>query len=394
MDFLTHLPCTARGHTAVLIVVDRLLSKMAHFILTRDEADAVTTAEIFMREIFRLHGAPETIISDRDPRFTSVFWDTLMKLLGTKLKMSSACHPQTDGQSKCTIHTLQQYLRSYINQKQTNWDLHLPLAEFAYNSSTQSSTGFAPFHVVYGSLPRLPVTLVASKPPVSNTPAVQTFAASMHDDLQVARKEVPKVPKSPTVPAPALPAITRPIPQVKAALKCAQEVQASYANQKRKAAPFKEGDLVLLRIKDLDLETFTLRTNRALSPKYIGPYKILQVISPNTYRLEFPSHISLHPVVNASHLCLYHTSPNFPNCLVPPTHTQFILESKSWEVYSIMSARFNKGGHKFLVHWAGRPLSDMMWVPARYLENAHKLIVEYDRRQALGSKASEGRGAV
>lgn len=109
MDFVIELPQTQRGYTAIMVVVDPL-SKMAHFIPTKDTADAEETAALFVNNIVRLHGTPRTFISDRDGKFLSCFWKTLWTLLGTILKMSTSCHPQTDRQSERTIRTLSAYL--------------------------------------------------------------------------------------------------------------------------------------------------------------------------------------------------------------------------------------------------------------------------------------------
>ena len=149
MDFITQLPKTARGHTAVLVVIDRL-SKQVHLITTRNEVTAAQAARLFLERIYVNHGMPLSIVSNRDPKFTAQFWDKLMTLLGTELKMSSTRHPETDGQSERTIRTISQYLRSFVKYNQKDWDLWLPLAEFAFNSAVHSSTGMSPFQVVLG----------------------------------------------------------------------------------------------------------------------------------------------------------------------------------------------------------------------------------------------------
>ena len=121
MDFLTHFPLTQHGHSAIYVVVDRL-SKMAHFIPTHDNATPEYTAKLFLDHIIKLHGVSKSIVSDRDGKFTSDFWIQLFKYLGTNLDMSSARHPETDGQTEKTIQTLEAYLRQYISYNQKDWD--------------------------------------------------------------------------------------------------------------------------------------------------------------------------------------------------------------------------------------------------------------------------------
>ena len=107
-------------------------------------------AKIVLREVCRLHGIPESILSDRDPRFTAHFWRALWDQLGTKLVMSTAYHPQTDGQTERANRTLEEMLRSYVNITQSDWDEHLSVLEMAYNNSKQISTGFSPFYLNTG----------------------------------------------------------------------------------------------------------------------------------------------------------------------------------------------------------------------------------------------------
>ncbi|KAL1920728.1 uncharacterized protein VTP21DRAFT_11363 [Calcarisporiella thermophila] len=158
MDFIFQLPKTKRGFDAILVIVDRL-TKRAHFIPTTTNASAVEVAEIFMQNIFKLHGLPAHIISDRDPQFTSRFWKALFEKLGTRLAMSTAFHPQTDGQTERTNRTLEEMLRCYVNYKQDNWDTQLHIAKFAYNNASSASTGISPFLFDTGQPPMTPVNL-------------------------------------------------------------------------------------------------------------------------------------------------------------------------------------------------------------------------------------------
>ena len=155
MDFVTGLPRTSKGNNAIWVVVDRL-TKSAHFIAIREDASLDNLARIYIKEVVRLHGAPLSIVSDRDPRFTSNFWRSLQRALSTELHLSTAYHPQTNGQSERTIQTMEDMLRSCSLDFQGSWDQHLPLVEFSYNNSYHSSIQMAPYEALYGKKCRNP----------------------------------------------------------------------------------------------------------------------------------------------------------------------------------------------------------------------------------------------
>ena len=155
MDFITQLPKTAKGFDAILVVVDRL-TKMARFIPTVTPISAKETADLFLKEVFRLFGMPKEIVSDRDPRFTGKFFTELCRLLGIKQCLSTVYHPQTDGQTERMNRTLEDMLRHYVNPRGTNWDEFLPAVEFAVNSAWQESVRAQPFFLNYGRHPRGP----------------------------------------------------------------------------------------------------------------------------------------------------------------------------------------------------------------------------------------------
>ncbi|GJV56706.1 putative nucleotidyltransferase, ribonuclease H [Tanacetum coccineum] len=156
MDFVTGLPTTQKRHDAIWVVVDRL-TKSAHFLPIRKNYGISKLAEIFRQEIVRLHGTPTSIVSDRDPKFTSHFWKGLQKAWGTRLKFSTAFHPQTDGQSERTIQTLEDMLRACALEWTGSWDEYLCLVEFAYNNSWHASIKAAPFELLYGRKCRAPI---------------------------------------------------------------------------------------------------------------------------------------------------------------------------------------------------------------------------------------------
>ena len=147
MDFITKLPRTSSGHDTIWVIVDRM-NKSAHFLAIREDHKMEKLARIYINEIVARHGVPVSIISDRDSRFTSRFWQTLQKAMGTRWDMSTAYHPQTDGQSERTIQTLEDMLRACVIDFGGNWDTHLPLVEFSYNNSYHTSIKCAPFEAL------------------------------------------------------------------------------------------------------------------------------------------------------------------------------------------------------------------------------------------------------
>ena len=156
MDFVTRLPKSVKGHDAIWVIVDRL-TKSSHFLPIKTTFSLDRLAQLYIMEIVRLHGVPISIVSDRDPRFTSKFWNNLHKAMGTKLDFSTAFHPQTDGQLERTIQTLEDMLRACVLDLKGSWEIHLPLIEFAYNNSYHSSIEMAPFEALYGQKCRSPM---------------------------------------------------------------------------------------------------------------------------------------------------------------------------------------------------------------------------------------------
>ncbi|KAG5540501.1 hypothetical protein RHGRI_020647 [Rhododendron griersonianum] len=156
MDFVTGLPRSVKKNTAIWVIVDRL-TKSAHFLPVRMTDTMESFSRLYINEIIRLHGVPVSIVSDRDPRFTSNFWGSLQKALGTDICLSTAFHPQTDGQSERTIQTLEDMLRACVLDFEGSWERHLPLVEFAYNNSYQANIGMAPYEALYGRPCRSPI---------------------------------------------------------------------------------------------------------------------------------------------------------------------------------------------------------------------------------------------
>lgn len=191
MDFVLGLPRTQRGNDSIFVIVDSF-SKMAHFVACKKTTDAVQVAQLFFRDIYRLHGHPLSIVSDRDSRFLSHFWRSLWRLLRTSLDMSSAYHPQSDNQTEVINRSLGDLLRCLVGDNIKTWDTILCKAEFAHNHAINRSTWFCQFRVVYGLVSRGPMDLgLAPDLGRENVQAVELVGSlahlhgQVHDNLQI-----------------------------------------------------------------------------------------------------------------------------------------------------------------------------------------------------------------
>jgi len=241
-DFITHLP-ESQGHTQIMVVVDGF-TKMAHFIGLNENATAKDVADTCVREIWQLHGLPTEIISDMDAKFSGEFWESSCKSLGIKRKMSTAYHPQTDGQRERTNQTLEGYLRNFVNYDQNEWDQLLPLAEHAYNNSTTNAQIMLPFYANYGFHPE---TEWMNKPEAQN-PGGGLYAHWMLVTQQHARK----------------------------ALEQSREEMSKYYDRKGRQQPdIKVGDLVMLNAKTIRTKgpTKKVKSNNARAVQSIGSQK-------------------------------------------------------------------------------------------------------------------------
>ena len=219
MDFVMQLPLTKQGHDTIIVFINHL-TKRAHFQAMHTSATASEVAKIFFATIFKNHGLPHVIISDRDSKFTSHFWQTLFKQLGTKTAISTAFHPQTDGQTERLNRTLEEMLKAYVTYKQDQWDEYLPAAEFAYNNSKQASTGFTPFELDCRQHPNTPIAMTQP----SQVPAADDFVNHWNAIMKIAKDSLME----------------------------AQDKQAKYTNQHRRYQVFKKEDQVLFSIYNIN----------------------------------------------------------------------------------------------------------------------------------------------
>ncbi|WVZ83251.1 hypothetical protein U9M48_030418 [Paspalum notatum var. saurae] len=290
MDFVVALPRTPKGKDAIWVVVDRL-SNVAHFIPCRSTNSASDLAPIYVREIVRLHGVPKTIISDRDSKFNSKFWQSLQSALGTDVVLSTAFHPHTDGQSERTIQTLEDMLRSCVLSWQGSWEDHLPLVEFAYNNSYHASIKCAPFEALYGRKCRSPLCW----------DAVGEKSVLGLDWVQKTSERVA---------------------EIRQHMRIAQSRQKSYADIMRRDLEFQVGDHVLLKVSPTK-GIVRFGTKGKLSPRYIGPFTIVARIGKLAYRLELPESMKgVHNVFHVSMLRKYLRDPKHHITLEPVTIEQ------------------------------------------------------------------------
>ena len=185
MDLITDLPVTANGYDTVITFVDRL-SKQVHFAPATKTVNAESLAKIFRATIYRHHGMPKVIISDRDERFMCHFWRALFATVGTELKFSTAYHPQTDGQSERANRTLEEFLRHFVSPLQDDWDSYLDMAEYAINDSVNPSTGYSPFYLAYGQHPNTALDLATE----ALAPKAQDFLQQMRDAIDHAKAKL------------------------------------------------------------------------------------------------------------------------------------------------------------------------------------------------------------
>jgi len=349
LDFIVQLPKTKKGHDAIVVFVEKL-SKRAYFYATYTTVTAPEVADIFFSTIFKNHGLPKVIISDRDSKFTSKFWKALFTKLGTKLSMSTSFHLQTDRQTERMNRTLEEMIRAYVNYRQNNWDELLPAVEFAYNNSKNASTGLTPFEVDMGQHPNIPLTFIDNNP--TNVAATDDMLLKWNNTVQI----------------------------VKDNLRLAQERQKQNADQHRRDVQYQVNDKVLINAKNINDPTQANRPTRKLSPKYIGPYTIEQVISTTAYKVKLSPNLKIHPVFHVSVLKPYKSNNNDFSRLIPPPPEVIEDNEPEFEVEQVLDTKLVRNKRYYLIKWTGYPMYDATWEPVENLTNASDAIKEFNQR--------------
>ena len=313
VDFIMKLP-VSKGHDSILVVCDRFL-KMSHFVVTTEKTTAEGLARLFRDNVWKLHGLPESVISDRGPQFTAGLTRELNKMLGIETKLSMAYHPETDGQTERTNQELEQYLRMYVNHRQNNWSEWLATAEFAFNNKVHTATKMSLFQVNYGREPRMGFDIRKK----GKNEKAEEFVKEMKERHEEAR----------------------------AALVKSQEEMKRQADRSRKEVEeYRVGDKVLISTKDFSAELMK-RATKKLTEKFIGPYVVKKIVLENTVELELPASLRVHPVVNVRRIVKYREQIEGQK-KIPPLPVE-VAGEKEYEVEEILDRQERRGKTKYLV---------------------------------------------
>ena len=344
MDLITDLPPSAK-YTAIMVVVDHGLTKGIVLIPTTKTVDADGVARLYLDQVYKRYGLPDSIISDRDPRFASKVFTEIGRLLNIKLKMSTAYHPQTDGATERANQTIETYLWIYCHNQPERWTEWLPMAEFCYNNLPHATQKESPFYLQMGVNP---ITI----PPIMTMETKAPAAQNRLEQLKKAREE---------------------------ALAAHELAAAHMADRKRNPPPqLSKGDKVWLSTKNLKF----LKDHAKLKQKKTGPFTITEVIGPLTYRLKLPKTWKIHPVFHAALLSRYQeTEAHGPSHTDPPP--DLIEGEEEYEVEEIRGHRMHRSKLQFLIKWKGYSEAENTWEPLSNLKHAQSLLESYKKRKKL-----------
>jgi Chromo (CHRromatin Organisation MOdifier) domain len=336
LDFITKLP-VSEGYDTILTITDHDCSKASLFIPCKETIDSEGVAQLFAQHVVPHYGTPRKIISDRDTQFTSNFTTELCRILGIKQNISTAYHPQTDGQSERTNQSLEQYLRLVCANDQKAWARWLPMAQYVRNSWPSSTTKKTPFELLLGYTPTI------------YQPTRTSLVPGVMDRLQTIKEHR------------------------QSALEALQAAQNQMAKE-TKYKPFKENDKVWLEGTHLKLPYETMK----LAPRRYGPFKIIAKVSDVAYRLRLPDNWKIHNVFHASLLTPYNETPaHGPNFLEPPP--DLVEGEPEWEVEQILGDRIYRKKKQYLIRWKGYAPAHDSWEDESGI-HAPELLEAYKRK--------------
>ena len=354
LDFIEGLPKSNRCDV-ILVVVDKF-TKYAHFLPLAHPYTALQVAQLYFNNIYKLHGLPSAIISDRDKVFTSNLWQQLFALTDTQLLMSSSYHPQTDGQTERVNQCLEAFLRCTVHSCPKEWHKWLPVAEFWYNTTYHTALGTTPFEVLYGHAPR---QLGITDPLAVTVPDLASWLTERNLLTKLIQQQLLR----------------------------AQQRMKHYADKNRTEREFTVGELVYLKLQPHIQSSVAHRSNHKLSFRYFGPYRILARIGTVAYKLDLPSSAAIHPVVHVSQL-KKHVPPNTE--VLQSLHLVASDPLTQLKPDMLLSLRIVQSGgslrKQVLVRWEGQPDSMATW------EDEQDMYRRY--RTAWGQAVAKGGGNV
>jgi transposase InsO family protein len=331
IDFCS-FPKDRHGFDNVMVVVDRL-SKRSISIPCQKTISALETARLFILHIYRWKGPPDTIISDRGGQFVSAFWMEFCKIIGAKLKLSTAHHPQTDGQTEIVNKSNETRLRPFISHYQDDWSEWLPMMDFAAAALLHESTGLAPAQIDNGFLPRTSFDWAAATPP-----------QGLNVDQEAAQALVQRMEEI--------------WDRAKVSIGHAQARQKAQADKHRREADFEVGDQVMVTMKHWKLS----RPSQKLAEKAAGPFTILEKVG-NAYRLDLPASIKVHPIFNPEKLRRAATTEPLRGQIPDPQPPIEVDGHEEYEVEQVLAVRLNRQKLQYRVKWIGHD-DDPEWYPA------------------------------
>jgi len=359
LDFITGLPATSTGFDAILTMVDSL-SKMVHFVPTTKNVSAAGVVELLADRLVRYHGLPEKLVSDRDPRFTGELWGEMCKRFHIKRAMSTAFHPQTDGQTERVHRTVEQILRNYIQSDETEWVSLLPAVELGYNCTSHSSTGKSPFEVMIGENPlrAQDLELWEQLTPITTPPMTRLF--QMMVDRATAHIEQ------------------------------AQQDQKEVADRRRRHVEFQVGETVWVSTRHM-----LLAGCPKFKQRFIGPYPILDRVGEVAYRLILPRSMLIHNVFHVSLLQRAVPTPeDMPRAtqpwlpVMPPTGGE-----AEFEVESILEVKGVSPHEEYRIKWRGFPEEQATWEPIENLAHCSELLRAFHANLSREQRANSNSGS-
>lgn len=378
MDFIPELP-SSNGYDNCLVIVDKL-TKYGMFIPTTTKITAEETAKLFFHHVVSHYGLPQQVITDRDSRWSGTFWGELCELMGIRRALTTAHHPQSDGQSEILNQTLEIALRAYVSAARDDWSEHLDPLMLSYNSTLHTATGFAPAYLLRGYVPITPATIIHSPAPNERPnprrvarggkQGKKDRAVDDSTDKQLAEEMSEHF------------AADR--HKAQQALVLGQHAQRRIYNKGRLNMTFEPGDLVLINPHSLELLRKETGRGKKLLMKYDGPFEIMHKVSPVAYRLRLPASYQMHPILNIAHLERYNASPPEygyrPNRRLHRADFQDMPEIEVERIIAETWRKGKKGKHVkyYKVRFVGMGPEEDEWKTKQGLRNAPDLLIDWE----------------